>query len=105
MIFDTRSGQQCFGGHKVGIWVDLQYLDVIFSTKKHYHHTRKHIVEQARKAIHALFIANVRKMNCHFLWQYTALRLMTYKIGGSYYLKEGVSQEAFLSPKVGYRNI
>ena len=61
MIFDSRSGQQSLGRHKIGICVDFQYLDVIFSINKHYHHTQKHIVEQARKAIHALFKTNVKK--------------------------------------------
>ena len=69
MIFDTRSGQQSYlnlGGHKIGIFVDFKYLNVIFGTIKHYHHTSKHIVEQARKKIHALFKTNERK-KCQFL--------------------------------------
>ena len=69
MIFDTRSGQQPYsnlGGHAIGICVDFRYLDVIFNTNKHYHHTRKHIVEQARKEIHTLFKTNEKKRIVNF---------------------------------------
>ena len=58
MIFDTRQEQRFdfnLGGHKIEICTDFKYLGVIFSRNRHFHQTKKHNVEQARKAMHVLF--------------------------------------------------
>ena len=60
MIFGTRKDQRFnfnLGGHKSEICTDFKYLGVIFSRNRHFHQTKKHIVEQARKAmyVHVLF--------------------------------------------------
>ena len=58
MIFGTRQDQRFnfkLGGHKIDICTDFKYLDVIFSRNRHFHQTKKHNVEQARKAMHVLF--------------------------------------------------
>ena len=58
MIFGTRQDQRFnfkLGGHKIDICTDFKYLGVIFSRNRHFHQTKKHNVEQARKAMHVLF--------------------------------------------------
>ena len=58
MIFGTRQDQRFnfnLGGHKIDICTDFKYLGVIFSRNKHFLQTKKHNVEQARKAMHVLF--------------------------------------------------
>ena len=58
MIFGTRQDQRCnfnLGGHKIAICTDFKYLGVIFSRNRHFHQTRKHNIEQARKSMHVLF--------------------------------------------------
>ena len=55
MIFGTRHDQRFnfnLGGHNIDICTDFKYLGVIFSRNKHFHQTKKHNVEQARKAMH-----------------------------------------------------
>ena len=54
----TRQDQRFnfnLGGHKIDICTDFKYLDVIFSINRHFRQTKKHNVEQARKAMHVLF--------------------------------------------------
>ena len=58
MIFGTRQDQRFnfkLGGHKIDICTDFKYLGVIFSRNRHFHQTKKHNFEQARKAMHVLF--------------------------------------------------
>ena len=58
MIFGTRQGQRFnfnLGGHKIDICTDFKYLGVTFSRNRHFYQTKKHNVEQARKAMHVLF--------------------------------------------------
>ena len=58
MVFGTRQDQRFnfnLGGHKIDICTDFKYLGVIFSRNRHFHQTKKHNVEQARKAMHVLF--------------------------------------------------
>ena len=58
MIFGTRQDQRFnfnLGGHKIDICTDFKYLGVIFSRNRHFHQTKKHNVEQARKAMRVLF--------------------------------------------------
>ena len=58
MIFGTRQDQRCnfnLGGHNIAICTDFKYLGVIFSRNRHFHQTRKHNIEQARKSMHVLF--------------------------------------------------
>ena len=58
MIFGTRQDQRfnfnlvC---HKIDICTDFKYLGVIFSRNRPFQQTKKHNVEQARKAMHVLF--------------------------------------------------
>ena len=58
MIFDTRQDQRFnfnLGGHKIDICTDFEYLGVLCSRNRHFHRTKKHNVEQARKAMHVFF--------------------------------------------------
>ena len=61
LIFGTRQDQRFnfnLGGHQIDICTDFRYLGVIFSRNRHFHQTKKHNVEQARKAMHVLFQTN-----------------------------------------------
>ena len=65
MIFVSRQFQSFnfnLGGHKIDICSDFKYLGVIFSRNRHFHQTKKHNVEQARKAMHVLF-KRIRKLD------------------------------------------
>ena len=58
MIFGTRQDQRLnfnLGGHKIDICTDFKYLGVNSSRNRHFHQTKKHNVEQARKAMPVLF--------------------------------------------------
>ena len=58
MSFGPRQDQHSnfnLGGHKIDICTEFKYLGVIFSRNRHFHKTKKHNVEQDRKAIHVLF--------------------------------------------------
>ena len=58
MIFGTRQDQRfsfILGGYKFDICTDFKYIGVIFSRKRHFHQTKKHNVEQARKAMYVFF--------------------------------------------------
>ena len=62
MIFGTRQDQRFnsnLGGH---ICTDFKYISVILSRNRHFHQTKKHNVEQARKALHVLF-KRIRNLN------------------------------------------
>ena len=57
----TRQDQRFnfnLGGHKIDICTDFKYLGVIFSKNRHFHQTKKHNVEQTKKAMHVLFKRN-----------------------------------------------
>ena len=43
------------GGQRIDICTDFKYLGVIFSRNRHFHQTKKHNVEHARKAMYVLF--------------------------------------------------
>ena len=58
MIFGTRQDQSFnfnLGGQRIDICTDIKYLGVIFSRNRHFHLTKKHNVEHARKAMYVLF--------------------------------------------------
>ena len=59
MIFGTRQDQHFnfnLGGQKIDICTDFKYLVVVFFIRnRHFHQTKKHNAEQARKAMHVLF--------------------------------------------------
>ena len=58
MTFGTRQDQSfnfSLGSHKSCICTDFKYLGFIFSRNRHFHQTKKHNDEQARKAMHVLF--------------------------------------------------
>ena len=58
MIFGTRQDQRFnfnIGGHTIYICTGFKYLGVIFRRNSHFHQTKKHNNEQARKAMHVLF--------------------------------------------------
>ena len=53
MVFGTRQDQRFYfnlGGHKIDICTDFK-----FSRNRHFHQTKNHNVEQARKVMHVLF--------------------------------------------------
>ena len=58
IIFGT-SQDQCLhfnlAGHKIDICTDFEYLGVLFGRNRQLHKTKKHNVEQVRKARHVLF--------------------------------------------------
>ena len=57
IIFGTRQDQRFnfdLGGHQIDICTDFKYIGVIVSRNRHFHQTKKHNVEQARKAMHVL---------------------------------------------------
>ena len=58
MFFGTRQDRSFnfnLGGHRIDICTDFKYLGVIFSRNRHFHQTKKHNVEHARKAMYVLF--------------------------------------------------
>ena len=58
MIFGTRCDQHFYfhlGGHQIVTCTDFKYLGVIFSKNRHFYQARKHNIEQAKKAMHALY--------------------------------------------------
>ena len=58
MIFGTRQDELFnfnLGGQKIDICTGVKYLGVIFSRNRHFHQTKKHNFEQARKAMHVFF--------------------------------------------------
>ena len=58
MIFGIRQDKRFnfnLSGHEIDICTDFKYLCVIFSRKRHFHQTKKHNVQQARKAMHVFF--------------------------------------------------
>ena len=62
MIFGTRQDQRFnfnLGGH---ICTDFKYLGVILSRNRHFQQTKKHFVEQARKAMYVIF-KRIRNLN------------------------------------------
>ena len=66
MIFSTRQGHGLIffylGGQKIDICTDFKYLGVIFVRNRYFHQTKKHNVEQARKAMHVHF-KRIRNLN------------------------------------------
>ena len=59
MIFDTRHDQRFnfnLIDHKIDICTDFKYLGVDLSRNRHFHQTKKYIVEQTRKAMHDFFL-------------------------------------------------
>ena len=57
MIYGTRQNERfdlSLGGHILDICTDFKYLGVISSKNRHFHQTKKHNVEHARKAMHVL---------------------------------------------------
>ena len=48
--------------HKIDTCTDFKYLGVISSRNRHFHQTKKHNTEQAKKAIYVLF-KRIRNLN------------------------------------------
>ena len=71
MIFGTQQDQRFnfnLGVHKIDICTDFKYLGVIFIRNRHFDQTKKHNVEQARKAMHVLF-KRIRNLDIPIDWQ------------------------------------
>ena len=65
MIFGTRQDHRfnfCLGGHRIDICTDFKYRGVIITRNRRFHQTKKHNVEQARKAVH-VFFKRIRNLN------------------------------------------
>ena len=82
MIFGIRQDQRFnfnLGGHKIDICTDFKYLCVIFSRKRHFHQTKKHNVQQARKAMH-VFFKRIRNLYIPIVYKYPYI-YVTCRIG------------------------
>ena len=82
MIFGTRQDQRFnfnLGGHKIDICTDFKYLGVIFFRNRHFYQTKKHIVEQARKAMHVLF-KRIRNLDIPMICNCIYLTMLFYQL-------------------------
>ena len=78
MTFGTRQDQSFnfnLGSHKSYTCTDFEYLGFIFSRNRHFHQTKKHNGEQARKAMHVLF-KRIRNLDISlYLFDHVIFRL------------------------------
>ena len=77
MRFRAGAGIQTVVGHKIDICTDFKNLGVIFSRNRHFHQTKKHNFEQARKALHVHF-RRIRNLDIQLICSCIYLTMLFY---------------------------